>query len=319
MVSVPAKATGASEVSVGSVHLESDASGAVELSVSGTAVPNATVAIESSNTKQRPAYPLKRDIDQDSAAKKKEIKILLNGKSHNTTEIKSGATEPNQPESNEPENKSERAVCNFLTAVRGQDSPRSQVVDDILIAMKKDRIVVRTGWNEDRYLTWEEFRVFHALDGDRFKVAMEALMDLPIGTTWPGGHTRNLRGFANDNMVMKVDLLLSGSSKNDNLLKLWVHCAIFLARNPEYPIPVCMQPDTATDPGVAGAIEPSRSKIEPRNKEWTRQCKECKLEWRTPKTPQDFLQNRCTTRERQTSEGEFHGSDDDVRMQEAKM
>ena len=71
-------------------------------------MPNAPVAIESSDTKQRPAY--------------------------NTTGIKSGATEPNQPETNEPENKSERTLCNFLTAVRTQDiyinEPCGAVSDD---------------------------------------------------------------------------------------------------------------------------------------------------------------------------------------------
>ena len=132
-------------------------------------------------------------------------------------------------------NKSQLAVNNFVAYIReGKEDMRN-----MLSAMKEDAVVargvVRTGWDEARRLTWSEFCGFHDLDGDRFKLALEALMELET----PAGLT--LRAFADDDVLLKVDMLLGGPEK---ALQLWVRCAVFLARHLEHPIPLCMQPGT---------------------------------------------------------------------------
>ena len=127
----------------------------------------------------------------------------------------------------------------------------------MLEAMAGDAFVmsgqVRTGWNEPRRLTWNEFCGFHEINGDRFKCALEALMDLETCiSSSPGGAPTLLRDSpygaelesSNDNVVWQVDMLVGGSEDRTvgKVYTLWVSCAMYLARHLDYPMPACMRP-----------------------------------------------------------------------------
>lgn len=112
-------------------------------------------------------------------------------------------------------------------------------------AMTADEMVntgeIRTGWDEARMLTWSEFCEFHDMDGDRFKRALEPLMDLETPASFGGRRPIPLRAFGDRNALMKIDILVGGRNP---IFKLWVQSALFLARHLDYPMPACMHPVT---------------------------------------------------------------------------
>ena len=96
---------------------------------------------------------------------------------------------------NVPPNKSEEALEAFIAAVSQSHLPTNHAfqIRRLMEAATQDELVsnigmggpVRTGWDEDRRRTWEEFCLSYEMDGDRFKYAVEALMDLKIPGTSP--------------------------------------------------------------------------------------------------------------------------------------
>ena len=84
--------------------------------------------------------------------------------------------------------------------------------------------------------TWEEFCSQHDFDGDRFKKLLEPLMDEPTPLVCDDPIMR-LREFGGDDYLMKMDMLVGGHEQD---LKLWVFCAMFLARKPTFEAPACM-------------------------------------------------------------------------------
>ena len=119
----------------------------------------------------------------------------------------------------------------------------------LMEAVTQDEMVsygrVRTGWDEDRRRTWEEFCLSYEMGGDRFKSAVEALMDLKV----PGDQALTLREFGGDDWTLKIDMLVGGFEMGDMrawcnapACQRWVACALVLARQPDRPVPECMRP-----------------------------------------------------------------------------
>jgi len=114
---------------------------------------------------------------------------------------------------------------------------------------------VDTGWNGPRRPTWPEFCSHNRMDGARFKTALEPVMGPHLWGIMPAMSLRTLGGDHDEGMLAIVDWMVSGADgfsemERDGPLRVWLHCAIFLARHPDYPIPACMQPATlhAPDP-----------------------------------------------------------------------
>ena len=73
-----------------------------------------------------------------------------------------------------PPNKSEEALEAFIAAVGQSHVPSNQAwqIRHLMEAVTQDELVsgpVRTGWDEDRRRTWEEFCFSYEMNGDRFK------------------------------------------------------------------------------------------------------------------------------------------------------
>ena len=146
---------------------------------------------------------------------------------------------------NVPPNKSEEALEVFIAAVSQPHLPTNHAFQmrHLMEAVTQDEMVsighVRTGWDEDRRRTWEEFCFSYEMDGDRFKSAVEALMDLKV----PGDQALTLREFGEDDWTLKIDMLVGGFEMGDmrgfevGASQLWVACALVLARQPARPGP----------------------------------------------------------------------------------
>ena len=154
--------------------------------------------------------------------------------------------------------KSELARRNFIAAVQERDNEENADLQRMLVAIEndlelKDMQDVRTHWDETRLFTWVEFCNEYQMNGDRFTEALAPLMELKTIALCDTGHV-TLREFGGNNMVMKVEYLVSGEETD---LKLWVYCAMFLARNPKQPFPACMNPDVHRPAGfeLAGDLE----------------------------------------------------------------
>ena len=89
-------------------------------------------------------------------------------------------------------------------------------------------------------LYWQAFCEYHEINGDRFRQLMEPLMDLPTPLLETDGTVMSLRDFGSD-LVMQVELLLSGPPHTEAAIKLWVACAMFLARHADQTVPGFMQ------------------------------------------------------------------------------
>ena len=157
-----------------------------------------------------------------------------------------GSCEPSSPPSSLDRKRSATEAggteprARFLRAV--QDG--SDDMCRLLAAMQQDHWVARGEYKPGEHLTWEEFCDLHEIDGDRFKNLLEPLMDVEtpfvcddtiMHDTW-----MRLREFGGDDYLVKIDFLVGGCESG---LKLWVMCAMFLARNPSFEAPACMSPE----------------------------------------------------------------------------
>ncbi len=142
-----------------------------------------------------------------------------------------GSCEPSSPPDILTEDGTEPRA-RFLRAV--QDG--SDDMCRLLAAMQQDHWVARGEYKPGEHLTWEEFCDLHEIDGDRFKNLLEPLMDEPTPLVCNDPIMR-LREFGGDDYLMKMDMLVGGREPD---LKLWVFCAMFLARNPTFEAPACM-------------------------------------------------------------------------------
>ena len=149
-----------------------------------------------------------------------------------------GSCEPSSPPSSLDRKRSATEAggteprARFLRAV--QDG--SDDMCRLLAAMQQDHWVARGEYKPGEHLTWEEFCDLHEIDGDRFKNLLEPLMDEPTPLVCNDPIMR-LREFGGDDYLMKMDMLVGGREPD---LKLWVFCAMFLARNPTFEAPACM-------------------------------------------------------------------------------
>ena len=148
-----------------------------------------------------------------------------------------GSCEPSSPPDILTEDGTEPRA-RFLRAVQdGSDDMRR-----LLAAMQQDHWVTRGLRRPGEHLTWEEFCDLHEFDGDRFKNLLEPLMDEPTPLVCDDPIMR-LREFGGDDYLLKIDMLVGGLTKSESDLKLWVMCAMFLARNPSFEAPACMSPE----------------------------------------------------------------------------
>ena len=79
------------------------------------------------------------------------------------------------------------------------------------------------------------------MNGDRFRRLLEPLMDLTLPYIRADGTPMTLREFGGDNIVLKVEFLLSAPPRREAAYKFWVACAIFLARHVDRAVPTFMQ------------------------------------------------------------------------------
>ena len=150
------------------------------------------------------------------------------------------------------DNKSEEALGTFMVAVGQSAYPTNYgfQMRRLLDAIAEDELVsngrTHTGWDEDHRLTGNEFCNDYEMGGNRFKYALEALMDLktPART---GNPTLTLREYGGDDWTLKIGMLvggfvMAGMPAMGQLCQLWVACVLVLARQPDRPVPVCMRP-----------------------------------------------------------------------------
>ena len=134
-------------------------------------------------------------------------------------------------------NKSLQALARFADGVRNREEDMSSLLD----AMRKDASaasgeVPETLGVDGDYEQWSSFCDEYAIDGERFKRVLAPLMDLPTPVIAEDGTQVSLRDFGGDNYLFKIDIL----AVDDAAITLWMKCAMYLARNPDYPLPACM-------------------------------------------------------------------------------
>ena len=144
-----------------------------------------------------------------------------------------GSCEPSSPPDILTEDGTEPRA-RFLRAVQDESEDMRRLLD----AMYNDEWIHSGLRRPGEHLTWEEFCSQHDFDGDRFKKLLEPLMDEPTPLVDP---IIRLREFGGDDYLMKMDMLVGERDEHrEQDLKLWVFCAMFLARNPTFEAPACM-------------------------------------------------------------------------------
>ena len=134
-------------------------------------------------------------------------------------------------------NKSFQALARFADCVRNREEDMSSLLD----AMREDAWVAsgevpETVSVDGQYVQWSSFCDQYGIDGERFKLVLAPLMDLPTPAIAEDGTQVSLRDFGGDNYLFKIDIL----PVDDAATTLWMKCAMYLARNPLYPLPACM-------------------------------------------------------------------------------
>ena len=134
-------------------------------------------------------------------------------------------------------NKSGQVLARFADCVRNREQDMSSLLD----AMKEDAWVAsgevpETFSVDGQYKQWSSFCDQYAIDGERFKRVLAPLMDLPTGAFAEDGTQYSLRDLGGDNYLLKIDFL----DVDKPAISLWMRCAMYLARNPDYPLPACM-------------------------------------------------------------------------------
>ena len=119
----------------------------------------------------------------------------------------------------------------FLDAMRSDDLDEVVSVLDFHTGMENSNRAI---------VCWEHFCSHHAMNGDRFRHLLEPLLDLTLPFIRADGTPMTLRQFGDDNIVLKVEFLLSAPPHRE-AAPLWVACAIFLARHAGCAVPTFMQ------------------------------------------------------------------------------
>jgi len=138
--------------------------------------------------------------------------------------------------------KSKQALTRFHDALSGTDAPNGRALRKLLDEMTKDPFFdqpkARTRSLHGNILTFEDFCIYHEMDGDRFKHALDAIMDLQTTGDLENNNWMSVRDIGEGSPVRSVDYLLGSS----HLMDLWVFVSMFLARHTAYPMPACMRP-----------------------------------------------------------------------------
>ena len=118
--------------------------------------------------------------------------------------------------------------------------------------------------------TWPQFVEAYKMDGDRFKHAMEPLLDFNSEASVYGADGTEkyitFRDFVvKSGMLSLINYCAGDEGQVPDVHGIWLRCAIFLARNPSRKIPSFMCPCIAVSPakgkaGKAVAASPAKGK-----------------------------------------------------------
>ena len=132
-------------------------------------------------------------------------------------------------------------ICSIVNTLRAHPPPALKTGFEDLTVNEKGELM-----ENPSQPSWNQFCHSHHIDSDRFKEALQPLMELEVEAL-AAGELVTLRELGEAEMLFVVDWFLGATEKPfpfvtqyDMMLRLWFDCAVFLAQNPSHPIPACM-------------------------------------------------------------------------------